>query len=279
MPTVGDEILILEDGTALSKSVPNVGDDVVVYDSDDSRGDSVPSVGDDVVLSKSALAQGPSGEAAGVIYYAEFRGDGSNERIYKLDKESFDVLESFDIDWVPHGIGGDEDVVWVGDDNSKTTAFKRDPTRLTKISEGTLPVNQTEMGGGEDVLYVCLNETGEVARLDPDTYEVQVRVDGPGDGVNGIGGKSGVCWHNTDHTVYELDPDDLSVLRSNNVQSQLQGGALVGIGGSETSIFAVEQSGANPNGFIHEVDPETLDITKTNEITFGTGEPSGVGGY
>lgn len=224
-------------------------------------------------VSELSFVEGRGLGIGAVVFYTD------NSTIYELNYDDFSVKRSQSVGFSAHGIGGDANVVWVGDDETDEVR-KLNYSDFSLIETGSLPVPSDErvsdVGGSQDSLYVITDKdgasppgAGRIWVVDPDTYSIETEInlsDGGGTEAGGAGGTANVYWQAnyeqdqdpSPSTLHERDTDTAASLRSSDVGIT----QVIGAGGSDAQIYLA----SNSVGKIYEVDPSDFSVLRSASV-------------
>jgi hypothetical protein len=244
-------------------------------------GDPVPNTGKSKVVFESGVGLGQKQ----VLYV---RPDDGSKKVYELNPEDGSVIRSGNLSFQPHGIGGDTDTVWVGEDeNSNGKIYKLDAGDFSVIDSRTFSDDNifgpTSLGGDSNRCFVSLNKvSGTQGRiiyiLDEDLNVVSRFTSNKR--INAIGGATGAIYtgirlldSNGDKT------DNANLQRRDNtftVQAETgsipQGGNIPGAGGSSDRAYFSANPSSND---INIYDPD-MNFVRTITSDIGYFEVGGM---
>lgn len=261
---MADSSFIFESGDAVHVGSP-VENDYVEEDG------SLVSDGD---VSEFVFISGRGLGAGELVFYTDY-----TDTVYELNYSDFSVKRSWTVGFTPHGVGGDGQVIWVGDEtNSQIRKYDYENFNLLDTFSYNLQSDEriTDVGGSANALYSGIDVggagsgtgTGEIWILDPDNgSKLQtITPSGTEEEVGGTGGTSNIFWNgNYDEsqdpaptTMYERDPDSGSSLRSGNPGIE----QVVGSGGSQERLYVC----SNSTGKIYELDPADFSVLRSASV-------------
>jgi len=179
----------------------------------------------------------------------------SRGEFHELNYSDMSIIRTKSVGFDAHGIGGDSNVVWVGDDDNDRI-LKYDYDDFTFLDSGSVPVPDderlSEVGGDTNNLYAVTDTSstkenmtdgdlsGRRWTLDPDTFSVTSETayeypTQPG----GIGG-----FKDTVHFGYWTDEEDEN---GDPVNATLNGqevpyARVVGAGGNSERVYSLDSS-------------------------------------
>jgi len=262
-PKKGEKALLVSADKALSESKPTKEDRVVLSGSDKARGESVVEVGDEAILLSNDKAQGRSVKEA-LIYAVALK----TKKFYIITK-SGSVIEEYDMDFDPHGTGGDQDIIWIGGEFGTDETYKYTRKPFERVKKLTLE-GHTEVGGSKNRIYLAKRGSGLVYAYDGDGSELWSK--DTGENVSGIGGDEQSVWLTTRGTpgqIYELNPSN-----GDTINDTEHPGDPIACGGSENNVY----SATNDKIYIHNTDLSVESEIKRSDLGIPD-EIRGVGGY